>query len=159
MEYRGGSANLKWAWSGGTLDLSSETRQIALNTTIDMRDVTEWTSSQRQYVPAKKDVFVQWSGVAQNNVTASQGTLYQSALANGNLGTLYLSPYGVVGSALLYIGQALCSGVTLTSPYNDVTSISTGWYILGDHGEGFVTVTHDVFAVSVGIVGTDPIGA
>jgi hypothetical protein len=158
MEYRGGSANLRWAWSGGTLDLSKETRQIALSTSIDMQDVTSWTSAQRQYVPTKTDYHVQWSGVAQNNATASQGTLYQSALREGNIGTLYLSPAGTLGGNLLYLGQALCAGVSMSMPYNDVTSISTDWYVLGDNGAGISSGINGVFIVGTGIIGTDPIG-
>ncbi len=171
-EYRGGSSVAYWLWSGGSLNLSAETRSLSVGPEVETLDVTASQDTDKSYLRSFDSWRVQWSGVAQNSAA---GTLYAQALQQGNNGLLYLYPYGIFSRALVYNGSAVCSGVTLTEPYADVTTISTAWlvnemavgyYVAGSDLSGTSSGTSRLngrlasqFIVGSGIVGISYIGA
>lgn len=123
-EYAGSATITQWIWSGGTLNMSADTRSVAVNTSMDTIDATAGQDVNKIYLPSFASVEITWEGVAQDS---TQGTLYANALKNGNLGTINIGPYGSAGSALKYSMPAFCLGLSTTMPYADVATLSTSW--------------------------------
>lgn len=123
-EYAGSASIVQWVWSGGTLSMSADTRSVAVNSSMDTIDATAGQDVNRVYLPSFSNVEITWEGVAQDG---ANGTVYANALKAGNLGTVNIGPYGSAGSALKYSMAAFCLGLTTTSPYSDVVTLSTSW--------------------------------
>jgi hypothetical protein len=123
-EYAGSAAVVTWVYSGGTLNMSADTRTVSVNTSMDTIDATAGQDVNKVYLPSFASVEITWEGVAQDS---TQGTVYAQALKNGNLGTVNVSPYGTAGSALKYSMAAFCLGLSTSMPYADVVTLSTSW--------------------------------
>lgn len=123
-EYAGSATIVQWVWSGGTLNMSPDTRSCAVNTSMDTIDATAGQDVNKVYLPSFANTEITWEGVAQDS---TNGTLYAGALKAGNLGTINIGPYGSAGSALKYVMAAFCLGLTMTMPYADVATASTSW--------------------------------
>ena len=123
-EYAGSASVTQWIWSGGTLNLSAETRNVSVNTSMDTIDATAGQDVNKVYLPSFSSVEIAWDGVAQNGTA---GTVYSQALLAGNLGTLNVGPYGTAGSSVKYSMPAFCLGLSTTMPYADVVTVSTSW--------------------------------
>jgi hypothetical protein len=159
MEYKGGSCITRWLWSGGTLDMSGDTRTLSIDIDLAVVDVTDGQASNRSFLPATTEWAVNWQGVAQNNASAPAGTLYALALQPGTSGTLLISPYGTATGDLFYIGSGFSNGLTMTAPYADVVSLSASWRFTDIDGGGIEISSYGAFIVGLGIVGTSYIGA
>ena len=123
-EYAGSASVTQWIWSGGTLNLSAETRNVSVNTSMDTIDATAGQDVNKVYLPSFSSVEIAWEGVAQDGTS---GTTYAQALKAGNIGTVSVGPYGTAGSSLKYSMPAFCLGLSTSMPYADVVSVSTSW--------------------------------
>jgi hypothetical protein len=160
MEYKGGSCITQWVWSGGTLNMSGDTRSLSIESSLAVLDATEAQHSQRGYLAGQTEWTINWSGVAQNNASNPAGTLYAQALAMGQPGKLLISPFGTALGMAFYSGDGFSAGVTMTEPYADVVSVSASWYITSaTSGSGIIIGVYGMFIVGIGIVGTSYIGA
>lgn len=123
-EYAGSAVVAQWIWSGGTLNISGDTRSCAITPSMETIDATAGQDTSKQYLPSFTDWEVTWDGVAQNGTA---GTVYSQAMLPGNLGTINIGPYGTAGSALKFSMPAMCMGAAISMPYSDVVSLSTSW--------------------------------
>jgi hypothetical protein len=123
-EYAGSATVVQWIWSGGTLNMSADTRSVSITPAMETIDATAGQDTSKQFLSSFTDWDVSWDGVAQNGTA---GTVYSQALAPGVLGTLTIGPYGTAGSALKYSMPAFCQGAAISMPYSDVTTISSSW--------------------------------
>src|SRR5512143_3284717 len=127
-EYAGSAAVVNWIWSGGTLNLSGETRTVAVNTSMDTIDATAGQDVNKVFLPSFSSVEITWEGVAQEGSNAAtSGTAYAQALKAGNTGTIIVGPYGTASNSLKYSMPAFCLGLSSSMPYADVVSVSTSW--------------------------------
>ena len=159
MRYRGNNVKVTWIWAGGTLDMSGESRGVTVSSNIDTIDATAGHDKARQYIAGPVTWEVLWSGVAQNNSGAPQGTLYAQALQPAQRGTLIVSPYGTATGYLVYVGEGISNGLVTTLPYSDVTSLTAKWTVSSASGSGMGVGAYGSFMVGIGIVGTSTIGA
>jgi hypothetical protein len=123
-EYAGSAVVLQWIWSGGTLNMSGDTRSCNITPSMDTIDATAGSDPNKVYLPSFVDWEVSWDGVAQNGTA---GTVYSQALLPGANGTVQVGPYGTAGSALKFSMPAFCMGGAITLPYSDVASVTASW--------------------------------
>ena len=123
-EYAGSATSVQWIWSGGTLNISADTRSVSVTPAMETIDATAGQDTSKQYLPSFTDWEVTWEGVAQNGTA---GTVYSQAMLPGANGTIIVGPFGTAGSALKYTMPAFCMGAAIAMPYSDVTTISATW--------------------------------
>jgi hypothetical protein len=121
-EFAGSACYVQWVWSGGTVVLSTESRNFSYTPSKEYIDVTAGQDTNRKRLPSFGD------GQASLEYTAqSDGTVTLAALAEGVHGTL---TWGVAGTATGKPKQfmaAYSNGVTEANPYADVATWTLSW--------------------------------
>lgn len=133
-EYVGSAAVLQWIWSGGTVSLTPDFRNIQWAPSLDYIDATAGQDTTRQRLPSFKDATLSATMVGQSG-TASD---YAAALDAGVSGTVIYGPSGTVAANRKITMPAYAGGLQFTSPYDDVTETSieftaNGAYTLGTY--------------------------
>lgn len=131
-EYVGSAAVLQWIWSGGTVTLSTDQRNVSWNASGNIIDATAGSDTTIQRLVSLKDATLTFSGVSQSG-TASDNL---AALDFGVTGTAIYGPSGTASGQRKITFPAICMGHTLATPYNDVAELSAEWQANGAYTLG-----------------------
>lgn len=126
-EFAGSALYLTWIHSGGTLVLSTESRNFTYSESGETIDVTAGSDATRRKISSFKS-----STAALNYTAQSDGTATLSALAFGTKGTLVWGEAGTATGAPKTTLPAMSLGVSRSVPYADVVTYDISWEATGD---------------------------
>ena len=121
-EYAGSACYVTWVYSGGTVVAYTDARNFNYSPSIDFIDATAGADVNRKRLNSFKDGQASLSSLAQYD-----GTAFVTACAEGNGGTLTWSPAGTATGRPKSYAAFIAQGVTVTSPYLDVTTYDVSW--------------------------------
>lgn len=113
---------LSWIWSGGTVTLNSDYRNVTFSPSIAYEEVTAGSDTQVGRLTTIKDATATVEILIQTG-----GTAMGTALQPGNSGTLVIQPEGTaVGKRKISL-PAYCDGANPSFPYANVAVYSIGF--------------------------------
>ena len=125
---------LNWIWSGGTVSLAADYRNVQWDPSVAYEDVTAGSDTQVGRLPTLK------TAVASIElVNAAGGTALYAALQPGGGGTLIIQPEGTATNKRKITFPAYCDGAKYPHPYANVSVITcgfTGSSVLGNFTDG-----------------------
>ncbi len=126
-EFAGSMLKAQWIYSGGTVQLETESRNFSYNAGIETIDRTAGADQTRKSLNSFKTASAALSMTAQ-----SDGTALITALAVGTSGTLIFGEAGtVVGSPKTTL-PARVSEFKRAMPYADLVTYDISWAADGD---------------------------
>jgi hypothetical protein len=126
-EFAGSALYAHWIWSGGTVVLSTESRNFSYTASIDYIDATAGADATRRRLASFKDATVSLSMVAQTD-----GTALIASCAEGNNGTLIFGEAGTATNSPKTTLPCRANGVSRSVPYADVVTYDITWSANGD---------------------------
>ena len=126
-EFAGSALYATWIHSGGTVVLSTESRNFNYAEAGETIDVTAGADSTRRKIASFKSVTASMSMTAQ-----SDGTALISALAFGTRGTLIFGEAGTATGRPKTTLPAMSLGISRSVPYADVVTYDISWEATGD---------------------------
>lgn len=133
--YSGTNLDVKWLYGSGTIVMGGDYRQFNYNPAIELLDETAGADAAQLFIPYLKSGQAQFTGLIQTG-TGAGGTLMTAALAEGNFGTLVVSPYGTGTTTLKQTIPAYSGGVQWNNQYNALTEVSVTFTQSGVRTEG-----------------------
>ncbi len=130
-EYSGSALYLEWIYSGGTVNLTADSRTFSSSVTIELYDSTAGSDAYKTFVTGMRD-----SVISTTLVTQSDGTVLLDALFAGTSGTVRVSPEGTASGKRRELYPAISQGVVRDEPYNNVVTYQISW-----QGNGAPTLT------------------
>ncbi len=130
-EITGKDLNIQWAYSGGTVVLSTDFRTLSVNPSIDLAETTAGSDADKTYIATIKDTTIEYSGLYQ-----AGGTALRNALEAGTGGTLIISPEGTTTGKSKESYPAIAMGAKMNIPYNEVVEISCTFQKNGAKADG-----------------------
>lgn len=118
-DYTGVNMYLQWIYSGGTVVLSADYRNFSKTPGIDLVDVSAGGDTDRTYLTALKDGTYQYSALHQ-----AGGSVLETALTEGTMGTLVISPEGTASGKPKETVPAIAMGAQMNYVYNNATEVS-----------------------------------
>ena len=116
--FSGKDLDVQWIYSGGTIALNGDYRQLSYNTTSDLIEQTAGADAVKTYLPSLKDSQIQLTVIAQ-----AAGTALLDALVDGGQGTLLISPEGTSTGKRKITVPAIVQSRNVNEPYNDVVDV------------------------------------
>jgi len=126
-EFAGSALYAQWIHTGGTLVLSTESRNFSYNESIETIDATAGSDATRRKLASFKNATASLSYTAQSDGTATIG-----ALAAGTRGTLIFGEAGTATGAPKTTLPAMSLGISRSVPYADVVTYDISWEATGD---------------------------
>lgn len=117
--YSGSALYADWVYSGGTITLQGDYRQIDYTPSIELIEESAGSDANKLYVTGIKDGQLTYSAIMQ-----SGGTALSNALAEGTEGTLTIGPEGTAATKQKIIFPAIAMGAKFSYKYNDVVELS-----------------------------------
>lgn len=130
-EFAGSALYATWIYSGGTVVLSTESRNFSFSDTIETIDATAGADATRRKLSSFKNATASLSWTAQ-----SDGTALITALAAGTRGTLIFGEAGTATGAPKMTMPAISMGISRSVPYADVVTYDVSWESTGDTTAG-----------------------
>lgn len=131
MEFLAGqSMVLTWTYSGGTINLASDYRNVTWNPSVAYVDTSAGSDTQIARLPALKDAT---AAIELVNPVGSATII--AALQPKTAGTLIIGPEGTASGKRKITFPAYCDGAQTPYPYADVATITcnfTGSSVLGN---------------------------
>lgn len=118
-EFSGSALYAQWIWSGGTVVLSSDYRQLQDAPTVNLINTTAGSDASETYIVDRAD-----GQVTVTMLEQSGGTATIAALKEGNGGTLIWGESGTVSNNPKTTVPAICMGAQRNVQYNNVVEIS-----------------------------------
>ena len=115
----GKDAYISWVWTGGTLNLATDYRTLALNESVDTAETTAGADTHKTYLATIKSATIDYSGLFPTG-----GTVLYAALAAGMSGTLTVAPEGTASGKVSHAYPAISLGATYDTPYADVVTVN-----------------------------------
>ena len=115
----GKDAVISWVWTGGTLNLATDYRTLALNESVDTAETTAGADTHKTYLATIKSATIDYSGLFPTG-----GTVLYAALAAGMSGTLTVAPEGTASGKVSHAYPAISLGATYDTPYADVVTVN-----------------------------------
>lgn len=115
----GKDAYISWVWTGGTLNLATDFRTLALNESVDTAETTAGADTHKTYLATIKSASIDYSGLFPTG-----GTTLYAALAAGMSGTLTVAPEGTASGKVSHAYPAICLGAKFNVPYADTVEVS-----------------------------------
>lgn len=115
----GPSMVLSWAYSGGTVSLNADYRNVQWNPSTAYADVTAGQDTQIGRLPTLKD-----ATCSIELVNASGGTALYAALQPQVAGTLTIQPEGTASNNRVITFPSYCDGAQYPHPYADTATIT-----------------------------------
>jgi len=126
-EFAGSALYLEWIHSGGTLVLSTESRNFTYSESGETIDVTAGSDATRRKISSFKS-----STAALNYTAQSDGTALIGVLAFGTRGTLVWGEAGTATGAPKTTLPSMSLGISRSVPYADVVTYDISWEATGD---------------------------
>ena len=113
------NAVLSWVYSGGTVALNTDFRNIGTDESVDLVMVAAGNDTDKTYLATLKDGVISYSGLLQAN-----GTVIKQALEAGGVGTLIFSPEGTASGKPKETYPCISMGAKVAYPYDNVVEVS-----------------------------------
>lgn len=126
-EYTGKDMIVTWVYgtTPGTITLSSEFHTFSYNETQEKFNTRAGAEQAETYITGATDFTCQYDGLHQSGTA---GTLTQTALTMGMIGTLTVQPQGTAGSLPKLVFPCFVDSAALPSyAYNDLIHINVSW--------------------------------
>ena len=117
--YSGSSLVVTWILAASTTTLTGAFKSFSYNPSIDLIEATAGADAFKSYLSGPKSGQASFSANQQSGST-SWGTL----MAEGQVGTLKVSPEGTGAGKQLITIPAISMGCKWNTPYNDVVEVS-----------------------------------
>lgn len=134
--YTGHDLVIKWVYSGGTVDLSSEQRSLSSSEEVGDADATAGNDDYSVHLPTFADSSCD---VELLDLKGSAGTARWAALRPRTEGTLYWYPSGTAINNTYHYVPAYIQKRDREVPYDDVVPISVTFQFQGEPTDSFVT--------------------
>jgi hypothetical protein len=121
-----------WTTATGTTTLNTDYRNFSYTPSISFVDCTAGADTATQRIQSFKDGAVTCDMLMLDNM----GTAVPTQLAEGMVGTLIWGESGTAGGKTKVTLPAISQGITRTSPYNDVVTITASWLQNGPRVDG-----------------------
>ena len=126
-EYVGGTAMvLQWIYSGGTLSLAADTRNVSWKPSIETIDTTAGSDTVRTYINSFKSATASIAMVDQTNAAGTA-----SALDAGVRGTLIIGPEGTATGKRKITFPSMSGGANYAYPYDGIVEITCDFVATG----------------------------
>ncbi len=126
-EFAGSALYATWIYSGGTVVLSTESRNFNYNVNQETIDATAGADATRRTLSSFKTATASLSMVAQTD-----GTVLITALTEGTRGTLIFGEAGTATGRPKVTLPAMSLGISRSIPYADVVTYDISWQSTGD---------------------------
>lgn len=113
---------LSWAYSGGTINLAGDFRNVQWNPSIAYVDTSAGADTQIARLTALKD-----ATASIELVNPTSGTALAAALQPGVAGTLIIGPEGTATNKRKITFPAYSDGAQYPFPYADVATLTCGF--------------------------------
>jgi hypothetical protein len=133
-EQIGNPQALTFVYSGGTIDLQTQLRNVNLQEETDMVDSTAGTVSYREYIQGLSDATLDVEAVY-NAAATPMGTIDMKALRRTS-GTVNYGPMGSVTGYHKISRAALVSSLEYDSPYDDIVTVNISFQLSGAPTDG-----------------------
>jgi hypothetical protein len=131
-EFAGSSLVVVWTTSSGTTTLSTDARNFSYTPSVAFIDSTAGADVAIQRIQSFKDGNVTLDALMLSNM----GTGLPAQLAEGLSGTLTWGEAGTAAGMPKVTLPAISQGMTRSSPYNDVVTMSVNWLQNGARTDG-----------------------
>lgn len=118
-EFTGQNLSVSWIYTGGTVDLSGDYRQLNYKPTVGKVSATAGSDAFESYLMTTKDTVIDLTAVMQTG-----GTVTEDALAEGTFGTLIIGPEGTASGKRKYIVPAFAMGAAFNYQYKNEVELS-----------------------------------
>ena len=115
----GKDLDIQWIYSGGTISLNGDYRKCDISENTDLIDQSAGADASRTFVAGIADSQVQVTTVYQ-----SAGTALVDAIADGNAGTLLISPEGTSTGNRKITVPAIVASRTLPFSFDGLVEVS-----------------------------------
>jgi len=122
-EFAGSAAYLGWVYSGGTITFHADMRTFDWTPTLNFIDATAGQDTFENILPS----YGVGGDFSAELLAQVDGTVLATALARQTKGTVIYGPEGTASGKLKYSIPAYSEGPQWSSPFDDVTTISTNW--------------------------------
>ena len=126
----GKDLDIQWIYSGGTISLNGDYRKCDISENTDLIDQSAGADASRTFVAGIADSQVQVTTVYQ-----AAGTALVDAIADGNAGTLLISPEGTASTKRKITIPAIVASRTLPFSFDGLVEISVTF-----QGNGAITI-------------------
>jgi hypothetical protein len=126
-EFAGSALYAQWIHAGGTLVLSTESRNFTYTEGGETIDATAGSDSTRRKIASFKNITAAMTYTAQ-----ADGTALLSALAFGTRGTLIFGEAGTAAGRPKTTLPAMSLGINRSIPYADIVTYDISWEATGD---------------------------
>lgn len=133
--YSGTNLDVKWLYGSGTVVLGGDYRQFNYNPSIELLDETAGSDPAQVFIPWLKSGQANFTSLVQSG-TGAGGTLMTVSLAEGNFGTLIVSPNGTASGSQKMTIPAYAQGPQWNVQYNALTEISVNFQQSGSRTDG-----------------------
>lgn len=121
-EFSGSALYATWVYSGGTVVMSTDSRNLTATSGMEFIDATAGADIYRRRLASFKDYSVTIEHVAQTD-----GTALITACSEGTGGTLVFGEAGTATGSPKVTMPAICMGISRNIPYSDVVTYSITW--------------------------------
>lgn len=118
-EFAGSALFATWVYSGGTVNLHTDFRNVTFTPSQEMIDATAGSDSYRQSIASFANATFTFSGIFPSN-----GTAIMQALKEGTTGTITYAPAGTATNSPKVTAAMISQGAAYSQPYNDIVDIS-----------------------------------
>lgn len=121
-KYNGKDLKVWWIYSGGTVDLTGDSREFTWNKEINEIDAVTRGSTAMEVLPDLPTI-----GASLNSLDTAGTAQAWENLDTSQEGTIRWAPNGTATPNRKYEMPAIVQSVEVEYPHNDVVTVSIGW--------------------------------
>jgi hypothetical protein len=133
-QFLGSALIVQWVNASGTTNIQADYQKFSEKTTIDLVEVTAGADPTKVFLPSFKDYTLNISGFMEQGGTV--GALNGTALAEGNIGTLFVGPEGTATTKPKRTYPVISQGITYNHSFNAATEYSIDFQGWGSRVDG-----------------------
>lgn len=122
-EYAGSAAVLQWVYPSGTVNLHADMRTFDWTPTLNFIDATAGQDTYENLLPS----YGVGGDFSCELLAQSDGTTLAAALDRSTKGSVLYYPEGTASGKLKYTIPAYSQGPQWSSPFDDVTTVTSNW--------------------------------
>lgn len=130
--FAGSALTVTWTYGATTHTLSGDFRTFTTTPGVDLYEDTAGADADKTYLPGVRSGQASFTSVLQSGSLVVYGT----ALKEGYLGTLKYYPEGNAAGKFVGTVPAICMGMVLNQPYNNIVELSVTWTRTGAESIG-----------------------
>ena len=138
--FAGSALVVAWVQAAATTTITGDHKSFTYTPSINLIKKSAGADPQETYIAGVKDGTWTFNANMQSG-TDSGGTITMNTLAEGNIGTLYAYPEGIVAGKTKVTYPTMSQGVAQSHPYADLVEITVNGQQNGARVEGTSTGT------------------